>query len=159
MNQPQQKPYFDLHVQGVGYINRIRTVTPKKGAPFLACAISAIRGDAQDAERVSFDVKVVGKDAQKVITGLEADVRARKRVLVGFKIGDPWVDSFTYEKDFVAQFDTKSHKKGDTVHKKGDTGFMLKGRLLLIRWVKVDGQDVDLGRYGVEAPQPLQDAA
>ena len=26
--------YFDLHTQGIGYLNRIREVTPKRGLPF-----------------------------------------------------------------------------------------------------------------------------
>jgi hypothetical protein len=45
---------------------------------------------------------------------------------VSFRIGDIWTDAFTYE-------------KGD---KKGQPGASLKGRLLFIGWIKVDGQTV-----------------
>ena len=33
--------YFDLHTQGLGYLNRIREVTPSRGKAFLACTIAA----------------------------------------------------------------------------------------------------------------------
>lgn len=47
-------------------------------------------------------------------------------MLAGFRIGDIWADAFTYE-------------KGD---KKGQPGASLKGRLLFISWIKVDGETV-----------------
>ena len=42
--------YFNLHISGLGYLNRIREVTPKKGDPFLCCDIAALRGEAGNAE-------------------------------------------------------------------------------------------------------------
>ncbi len=39
-----QPSYFNLHVEGVGYLNRVRTVKPKKGQEFLACTVAALRG-------------------------------------------------------------------------------------------------------------------
>lgn len=45
---------------------------------------------------------------------------------MNFRIGDIWADSFTYE-------------KGD---KQGQPGASLKGRLLFIGWIKVDGETV-----------------
>jgi len=46
--QPQASTtssFFDLHVEGVGYLNRVRTVKPKKGrsfwpAPCRQCAVA-----------------------------------------------------------------------------------------------------------------------
>lgn len=40
-DQTSQKRYFDLITEGVGYLNRIRTVKPKKGHEYLACSIKA----------------------------------------------------------------------------------------------------------------------
>jgi len=37
MTPSNEKSYFDLHISGIGYLNRIREVKPKKGEPFLAC--------------------------------------------------------------------------------------------------------------------------
>ena len=44
MSNQIQPAFFDLHVEGVGYLNRVRTVQPKKGQEFLACTVSAMRG-------------------------------------------------------------------------------------------------------------------
>ena len=35
-----QSSFFNLFVEGVGYLNRVRTVKPKKGQEFLACTVS-----------------------------------------------------------------------------------------------------------------------
>ena len=40
-----QAQFFDLHTRGIGYLNRVREVTVKKGNPFMACTIAALRGD------------------------------------------------------------------------------------------------------------------
>jgi len=47
---------------------------------------------------------------------------------VGFKIGDLYAETFTYE-------------RGDRA---GQTGISLKARLLRIGWAKVDGEPVTL---------------
>ena len=36
MTTSTEKSYFDLHITGLGYLNRIREVKPKKGDAFLA---------------------------------------------------------------------------------------------------------------------------
>ncbi|SQG35532.1 Protein of uncharacterised function (DUF3577) [Haemophilus influenzae] len=50
-----------------------------------------------------------------------------KKVLISFVMSDLWFDTFTYEKD------GKNHKKGDT-------GVALKGRLIRINMIKIDGE-------------------
>jgi hypothetical protein len=132
--QPQaQSAYFNLHVEGVGYLNRVRTVKPKKGHEFLACTVSAMRGSTADLGYTKFDCKVSGADAQKVVKLLEMDVADEKPVLIGFKIGDIYPETFTFE-------------KGD---KKGQQGVSIKGRLLRVKFAKVNGKAVDL-------PQPAK---
>ena len=42
MTTSNEKSYFDLHITGLGYLNRIREVKPKKGDSFLACDIAAL---------------------------------------------------------------------------------------------------------------------
>lgn len=37
-----EKTYFNLYTSGLGYVNRVRTVTPKRGEPFLCCDIAAL---------------------------------------------------------------------------------------------------------------------
>lgn len=141
--QPNQTvSYFDLHTEGVGYLNRVRLVKPRKGDSFLACSISAMRGDSDEVQYTHFDVRISGSDARKVVEGLRPDVDAKKKVIVGFRIGDIFVDRFVYQND------------GEH-HKKGEVGVMLKGRLLKVSFVKVDGERIALTRFGV-APPPEQ---
>jgi hypothetical protein len=117
--------FFDLHTTGIGYLNRIREVKPRgKGKPFMAVAVAALRGSSDDTEYSYIDCNVVGAEAEKLIRRSQAAVDAGKKVLVSFRIGDIWADSFTYE-------------KGD---KQGQPGASLKGRLLFIGWIKVDGE-------------------
>ncbi|MBE0614147.1 MAG: DUF3577 domain-containing protein [Burkholderiales bacterium] len=126
-----QSSYFNLHVEGVGYLNRVRTVTPKKGQEFLACTVSAMRGSTDDIGYTRFDCRVSGADAKKIVKQLESDVTAEKTVLIGFKIADIYPELFTFEKG----------------EKKGQPGVSIKGRLLRVKFAKVNGESIDL-------PQP-----
>lgn len=123
-----QSSFFNLHVEGVGYLNRVRTVKPKKGQEFLACTVSAMRGSTNDLGYTKFDCKVSGAEAQKIIKLLELDVEDEKPVIIGFKIGDIYPELFTFE-------------KGD---RKGQQGVSIKGRLLRVKFAKVNGVAVDL---------------
>lgn len=119
--------FFDLHTTGIGYLNRIREVKPRgKGKPFMAVAVAALRGSSDSVEYAYIDCNVVGTEAEKLIRRCQEAVAAGKKVLASFRIGDIWADAFTYE-------------KGD---KKGQPGASLKGRLLYIGWIKVDGETV-----------------
>jgi hypothetical protein len=125
--------YFNLHVEGIGYLNRVRTIKPKKGQPFLACTVSALRGSDAEVSYTKFDCRVSGADAQEVVKRLEADVSAEKSVLIGFRIADIYPELFTFEKG----------------ERKGETGVAIKGRLLRIKFAKVNGQ-------AIEVPQPAR---
>jgi hypothetical protein len=60
MTTSTDKSYFDLHITGLGYLNRIREVKPKKGDAFLACDIAALNGPSDDVAYVRFDTRVSG---------------------------------------------------------------------------------------------------
>lgn len=126
-----QPSYFNLHVEGVGYLNRVRTVKPKKGQEFLACTVAALRGSDSDVSYTKFDCRVSGADAQAIVKRLENDVAADKSVIIGFRIADIYPEMFTFE-------------KGD---RKGQPGVSIKGRLLRIKFAKVNGKSIDV-------PQP-----
>jgi len=120
--------FFNLHVEGVGYLNRVRTVRPKKGQAFVACTVSAMRGSVDDIGYTKFDCRVSGTDAQQIVRMLEPEVAADKPVIIGFRIADIYPETFTYEKG----------------ERKGETGVCIKGRLLRIKFAKVNGQSVEL---------------
>lgn len=133
--QSQNSGFFDLHANGVGYLNRIRIVKPKKGDEFYACSISAMRGSMDDVEYTKFDLRVSGSDAKEAIKFLESAVNAKKAVIVGFKLGDFYPEIFTFEKG----------------EKKGETGIVIKGRLLQVKFAKVDGAPVVLPATNADA--------
>lgn len=122
-SQTQATSYFNLHTQGIGYLNRVREVTVRRGQPFMACDIAALHGAADDVEYTRFDCKVAGGEADRLIRQYMADVQAERKVLLSFRIGDLWTDAFIYEKG----------------ERQGQPGASLKGRLIFIDWIKVDG--------------------
>ncbi len=130
-----EKRYFDLHTTGLGYVSRVREVKVNRGQNFVAVDISALHGLSDNVTYTRFDCRVCGFEAEKIIRQLMPDIQTDHRVLIGFKIGDIYPETFTYT-------------SGD---KQGQTGVSLKGRLLRIAWAKVDGQTV------YTAPKP-QDA-
>ena len=126
MTTSTDKQFFDLHITGVGYLNRVREVTPKRGNAFWACDIAALNGPSDDVSYTRFDCRVSGREAEKLVKKCEQAVNMKKKVLISFKLGDLWTDTFTYS-------------KGDRA---GQTGVSLKARLLFISWIKIDGEMV-----------------
>ena len=124
MSTNETKQYFDLHTTGIGYLNRVREVTPKEGSPFLSVTIAALRGSVDNAQYTHFECRVSGKKAQELVRQLKPAVEGNLKVLIGFTLSDLYADSFTF-------------KNGD---KAGETGISLKARLLRLAWAKVDGQ-------------------
>lgn len=116
--------FFDLHITGIGYLNRAREVRVRKSEPFLAVDVTALHGAADDLRRTRFDCKVAGKEAQTVVRALLPDIEAGRAVLVGFRLGDLYPETFTYEKG----------------ERQSETGVALKARLLKVSWAKVNGE-------------------
>ncbi len=124
MSNNESTKYFDLHTNGIGYLNRVREVTPEEGSPFLSVTIAALRGSVDNVQYTHFECGVSGKKAQEIVRQLKSAVEGKLKVLIGFTLSDLNAESFTY-------------KNGD---KAGETGVSLKARLLSISWAKVDGQ-------------------
>ena len=124
----QEAKYFDLLTTGLGYINRVREVTPEEGNPFWSVTLAALRGSADNAQYTHFECRVAGKQAKAVVQALKAAVEDDRKVLVGFTLSGLYPEVFTY-------------KKGE---KAGETGISLKARLLRIGWAKVDGETLEI---------------
>lgn len=124
--QDATKSHFDLHTTGIGYLNRVREVKVKKGA-FWACSLAALHGDIDNPETTYFDCKIEGKEALERVKFLMDAVERKQKVLVSFKIGDIYAETFVYQSG----------------EKSGQTGVSIKGRLLQIRTAKIDGIPVD----------------
>ena len=124
MSTNETRKYFDLHTTGIGYLNRVREVTPREGTPFLSVTIAALRGSVDNAQYTHFECHVSGKQAQELVRQLKPAVEGNSKVLIGFTLSDLYAEAFIF-------------KSGD---KAGETGISLKARLLRVAWAKVDGQ-------------------
>lgn len=123
MNEPK---YFDLHTRGIAYVNRLRHVTPKKGQPFLACTLAALRGRTDEPEYTYIDVRVYNDTARVLLESCQEALENKQKVLIGFTVGDIYPETFVYEKG----------------EKKGQTGCGIKGRLIKISLIKINGHHV-----------------
>ncbi len=124
MSNHENGQYFDLYTTGIGYLNRVREVTPEEGTPFWSVTIAALRGSVDDAQYTRFECRVSGKKAKELVRQLQPAVEGNLKVLVGFRLSDLFAETFTF-------------KNGERA---GETGISLKARLLRIGWAKVDGQ-------------------
>ena len=79
--------YFNLYTSGLGYLNRIREVTPKRRTvPVLRHCRTAGRSQQRGAHR--FDCRVSGKEAQKLVHRCIDACEQRRKVLIQFRLGD-----------------------------------------------------------------------
>lgn len=138
MNTQQQQNFFNLHVSGVGYVNRVRWVEPSRQAgrrseAFLACSISALRGSVENPANTYFDLRVSGEEAIKMVDQLQDDVQARAKVFVSFKVGDIYPHLY--------QRKVRDPQTGKPTGEM-EWATLIKGRLLLINSITIDGERV-----------------
>ncbi|MEZ9997940.1 DUF3577 domain-containing protein [Vibrio sp. 10N.261.46.A3] len=122
-NQDSQKA-LNLHTKGIGYLNRIRKVTPKKGQPFWSVEVNCHYGTDKDSTR--FDCIVVGKDAIDLFDKHLVGMTKEDTVTASVLISDIYLHQYIYTKG----------------PKTGEPGACIKGRLLEVKYLKVNGQVV-----------------
>lgn len=123
--QPKpQSSYFNLHIDGLGYLSNIREINTATGS-FLSCTINALHGSTEKPEYTRFDVTVSGKQASSLIRRCQNAVNEEKKVLIGFKLSNLTADVFTLT-------------KGDHA---GESRAALRARLIKISFIKV-GQNM-----------------
>lgn len=125
-NNADNGSYFNLHISGTGYVNCVREVPVKKGDNFFACYINALHGKDDDIQYTSFDCRVMGSQAEQCIKKIQKADNEKRKILVGFKLGNLKADTFI-------------HTQGT---KKGETAVSLKANLVFIAWIKIDGKTV-----------------
>ncbi len=142
-NSNQDVKYFDIHVIGLGYLNRVRTVNPEKGDAYESVSISALHGRSDSPSYSYFDTRVVGGEALDFVKTYKEEINDRdSKVLVRFKVGD--AEATSYEV-----------KSGD---KKGSRNHVIKARLLQITWASINGEVV-LNMAGHEGGNEFPDNA
>ncbi|EBD9555639.1 DUF3577 domain-containing protein [Salmonella enterica] len=131
--QPKpQSSYFNLHIDGLGYLSNIREINTATGS-FLTCTINALHGSTEKPEYTRFDVTVSGKQTSSLIRRCQNAVNEEKKVLIGFKLSNLTADVFTLT-------------KGDHA---GESRASLRARLIKISFIKV-GQNMV---YKAEKPE------
>jgi len=126
MNSNENSKYFDLHTTGIGYLNRVREVTPKEGSPFLAVTIAAIHGSVTNVQHTYFECGVYGDEAKRIVRELMPAVEDESKVLIGFTLSNLKADAFTFTQG----------------EKAGQPGVNLKARLIKVAWAKVNGERI-----------------
>ena len=91
----QNQTFFNLTVDGCGFLNRPRIVQSKgKNGSYFSATIQAKRGDAGETTR--FEIRVVGGEAKSLFQKLldeypallDKDYKKHPSVFVSFRIGD-----------------------------------------------------------------------
>ncbi|WP_053140982.1 STY4534 family ICE replication protein [Erwinia billingiae] len=139
-NNGKSKDYFNLTINGLGYLSNVRQVNAQSGT-FISCVINALSGPSDSPSYVRLDVTVAGKEASSLINRCQKAVDEDKKVLIGFVLSNPSTDIFQL-------------KNGEHA---GESRVSLKARLIKVDWVKI-GQDMVFKTERAE-PQQAQNAA
>lgn len=136
--QPKpQSGYFNLHIDGLGYVSHLREITTATGS-FLTCVINALHGSMDKPEYTRFDVTVSGKEAHALMLRCQNAVAEEKKVLIGFRLSNLNPEIFTLN-------------KGDHA---GESRVSLRARLIKVSWIKVNQTMV----YKAEKPASMAPA-
>lgn len=141
--------YFDLITTGIGYLNRVRQVTPRSGSPYWACDINALVGESSATKKPAYRLyqcSIVGTQAFEALDLIEAAMNGDEKatVLISFRLGDSRPDSFNVQKD-----DGRGNSRQET-------RYCNKARLLKIMTATVNKIPVDLPQH--DQPDDLQEA-
>jgi len=122
-NQANDTTYFDLHTSGIGYLNRARVVKPssgKKFKPFTAVSINALFGSSEEIQYSRYDVTCVTDDTVVLIQQYQDEINDDLiKVICQFVISDSYAEPFKTNDDELRAVN--------------------KGRLLSLRFIKIDG--------------------
>ena len=130
--------YFNLHTDGIGYLNDIRWVEfrDRPEDNFLAVRISALRGriptDSESRPKsTKYDLRVRGKDAMELVEQLLPFQEQEKTIFVSFRLGDTYADAY-----MANEYNAKTNQPTGRQIPKA----VIKGSLLLLKSIKVDGE-------------------
>lgn len=141
--QASEVTYFDFISTGIGYLNRVREVTPKhgrRGDTYTACTINVIVGPSDAVEYREFDMRVVGSQAFEALNIIDqARQGDNDKIIVTFRAGDARPEDYTFQR--------KDSRSGEVEPVRR---FKLKGRLLQIMSAKINGVPLELPQ--VERP-------
>jgi hypothetical protein len=118
--QNTQAQYFNLHTKGVGYINRFREVKTQAGK-FCSVTVGFLRGSADNVQYTYVDCIIRNAEICEVLKAKQDVINGDNKVLAVVTVGDIYAETFEHN---------------------GKTLAGMKGRLIGMTQLKVDGQIV-----------------
>ncbi len=134
--------FWNIHTTAdAAYLNRLRLVTPDQGEPYFAVTLACLRGKADSEGKIPktyVDCTVSGTLAKRRIKTLyeRFDTSNAKIMAIAPRFGDLKLEPFTY---------------GAHSPKAGEPGKALRGRLIKLEKVLVDGQPFDFQDEGYQS--------
>lgn len=124
MTTTNQNQYFNLHTSGIGYINRFREVTTRKGS-FCSVTIGFLRGfaSADEVEYTYIDTIIRNKEVCELLKQHQNAINDKNTKVLGVcVVGDIYAETFTKRDNSVVAG--------------------IKGRLIGMRQLKINGEVV-----------------
>ena len=121
----EEKKYFNLYLQGIGYLNNVRTITRNRQS-YLKLSVAAIQGPADSTDYTYFDCTVVGTEAKQLISHCAQEINSGQTVLACFTLSDLLVSPFIHQKSEL----------------RGQPGAGLTSNLLSVSMIKINGEVV-----------------
>ncbi|HFD13299.1 MAG TPA: DUF3577 domain-containing protein [Crenotrichaceae bacterium] len=118
--------YFDLTIDGFGYLNNIREIPRNNKDNLWCCTIAALRGSVENADYTYFECIAAGEKVVRLLSQIKSNSEAKQRILTGFVLGGLRAKPFVFE--------SGKHK--------GQAGAQLNANLIHIKWIKIGGVDI-----------------
>ncbi|MFO6231617.1 DUF3577 domain-containing protein, partial [Pseudomonas aeruginosa] len=128
----------ELMTRGIGYLSRVKDVTPKDGDPFLSSTIAALAGPVDEPEYRYFDTIVATPETEHLVRRCIQAIEGDRKVLIAFRMNDMRIDPYI-------------RTKGERA---GEPGASLESTLVHIGLIKIDGTQVyPTSQAQADAPQ------
>jgi len=128
----------ELMTRGIGYLSRVKDVTPKDGDPFLSSTIAALAGPVDEPEYRYFDTIVATPETEHLVRRCIQAIEGDRKVLIAFRMNDMRIDPYI-------------RTKGERA---GEPGASLESTLIHIGLIKIDGTQVyPTSQAQADAPQ------
>lgn len=134
----EEKKYFNLYLQGIGYLNNVRTITRHKKS-YLKVSVTVLQGPADKVDYKYFDCTVVGTEAKQLISHCAQEINSGETVLARFTLSDLWVFPFMQQK----------------MEGRGQPNAGLASNLLSLSMIKINGEVV----YTAPPREPTSDVS
>ena len=133
--QNQSQNFFNFTAEGAAYINEVKWVQPRNGNAYIAIRASILEG-LDGNNKIACDLTIRGQQADEVLQMFQ-DVWPE-----GYGSRSPkWFAGIR-----IGSLNSKSFFRGN-----GQPGSTLSGRLLAIKWLKIDGEPVDIPEWRTES--------